>query len=644
MAFLRTLVFLLLVLLSFPGLTQVRLPRLVSNGMVLQRDQELKIWGWAGKKEKVAVSFRGKNYQTQADTAGNWQVKLPAMKAGGPFPMTIKGFNTITLQDILVGDVWVCSGQSNMETTLTRVRPLYEAEIAAAHHPQIRFYVVPQKYDFQAPRKDLEGGSWTAVTPTSVLPFSAVAYFFAKELQAKYQVPMGLILSAVGGSPAEAWVSEKTIKAFPAHFQETQRFKDHALIDQIEKTGAEQSKAWHTQLRQKDAGYQQPNLPWYSPLVSTTDWATMKVPGYWSDQPMGPVTGVVWFRKDLEVPAAMVGKPAKLLLGTIVDADSVFLNGIFVGTTSYQFPPRRYDVHAPVLKEGKNTLTVRIISNGGQGGFVEDKPYSLSAGGHTIDLKGDWQYKLGASMTPMAGQPTVRFKPVGLYNGMIAPLQNYPIKGVIWFQGESNTDRAAEYRQLFPALIQDWRSNWGQGDFPFLFVQLANFMKAQPQPSQSNWALLREAQAKALALPNIGMAVAIDIGEWNDIHPLNKKDVGHRLALAAQKVAYGDKKVVSSGPTFQSMTKDGQKIILTFTNTGSGLVTKGGPLRHFAIAGPDKKFVWAKAEIKGNTVTVWSEAVPSPEAVRYAWADNPEGANLYNQEGLPAAPFRTDVD
>jgi len=338
----------------------------------------------------------------------------------------------------------------------------------------------------------------------------------------------------------------------------------------------------------------------------------------------------------------LAGKKAKLLLGRIVDADSVFINGKFIGTTSYQYPPRRYNIPEGILKEGNNTLAVRIISNAGRGGFVTDKPYEIITDDTVIDLKGAWQFKLGAVMEPLASQTFIRWKPEGLYNAMIVPLLNYKIKGVIWYQGESNTDRPDEYKNLFTALINDWRKNWNEGDFPFLFVQLPNFMKARKQPSQSNWALLREVQLKTLALPNTGMAVTIDVGEWNDIHPLDKLDVGKRLELAAEKIAYKNENVVYSGPIYQTMKVEGNKIILSFTNTGSGLIAKGGELKTFAIAGADKKFVWANAKLEDNKVIVWNDAVANPVAVRYAWADNPEGANLYNQEMLPASPFRTD--
>jgi sialate O-acetylesterase len=374
----------------------------------------------------------------------------------------------------------------------------------------------------------------------------------------------------------------------------------------------------------------------------------MNVPGFWADGPLGPVNGVVWFRKDFDVPASMAGKSARLWLGRIVDGDETYFNGKKVGAITYEWPPRKYDVPADLLKEGKNIIVVRVISQRARGGFVLDKPYQLVGAGETLDLKGRWQYKLGATMDTLPPPTFIQWQPVGLYNSMIAPLLNYSIKGVIWYQGEANTGNPLEYQKLFPALIADWRQKWNQCDFPFLYVQLASFMETKDQPSDSNWAELREAQLKTLSVPNTAMAVTIDIGEWNDIHPLNKEDVGKRLALAARKLAYGED-VVYSGPIYQSMKTNGGKITLTFTHTGGGLVAKGGKLRYFAVAGPDKKFVWANAKIEGDKVIVWSDSVPNPVAVRYAWADDPEGANLYNKAGsashtayLPASPFKTD--
>jgi sialate O-acetylesterase len=631
---------------------RVKLPKLISDGMVLQRDANVKIWGWAAIHENISVSFHDSMYQTTANDSGVWEVMLTRLKAGGPFTMTLFASDTVTVQDVFIGDVWICSGQSNMELPMIMVRALYESDIANSDNTFLRCFTVPQKYNFNNPQQDFDCGCWQAANPTNVLTFSATAYFFAKELYEKYHVPIGLINASLGGSPVEAWISEESLKMFPDQYMEAQRFKDSTLITQIEHQDEIRIQGWYSHLRQKDEGFKDPQKPWSDPTLNTSDWATIKIPGYWTHTQLGHVNGVVWFKKEITI-SALPGKvetgsdvgeqQAKLILGRIVDADSVFINGVFVGTTGYQYPPRRYSFPSNLLKRGKNIIVIRVISTIGNGGFVLDKPYKLLAWGQTIDLKGDWQYRLGTAMDPLASQTFIRWKPLGLYNAMISPLLNYRMKGVIWYQGESNAEKPLEYQDLFSALIQDWRHKWNQGDFPFLFVQLPNFMETKNEPAESNWALLREAQFKTLTLPNTGMAVTIDIGEWNDIHPLNKKDVGKRLALAAQKTAYGDEIAISSGPLYHSMKIEGNKIIISFSNTGSGLIAQGGgELKYFAIAGADKRYVWAKAKITDGKVVVWNKKIKNPKSVRYAWADNPEGANLYNREKLPASPFRTD--
>jgi sialate O-acetylesterase len=610
---------------------------------VLQREADVKIWGWDKTQQKVTVNFAGSTYETFTNDSGKWEVPVSNLKAGGPYIMTIMGSASIIIRDVLIGDVWVCSGQSNMELNMNRASPLYGKEIETSENNFIRYFAAPQSYNFNKSLDNYSSGGWKKANPENVLNFGAVAYFFARELNLKFDVPIGIINTAIGGTPIEAWISEDAIKAFPEHYREAQRFKDKTLIDQIELENREKTQVWYTELGQKDRGYADPLNTWTEPDLKTEDWDRMEIPGYWAHTALGKVNGVVWFRKHFDVPSSMAGKPAKLFMGRIVDADSVFVNGVFTGTTSYQYPPRRYNIPQGVLREGKNTIVVRVISNSGMGGFVPDKPYELGTSDQKIDLTGDWYYRLGATMKPVGSLTTVKYKPTGLFNAMIAPLLNYRIKGVLWYQGESNAERPMEYRYLFPALINDWRSHWKQGDFPFLFVQLPNYMEASDVPKESNWALLRESQLKTLSLPKTAMAVAIDVGEWNDIHPLNKMDVAKRLVLAARKVAYRDEEVVYSGPIFESTEVKRNKVMLSFTHTGSGLTARGDSiLNQFAIAGADRKFVWANAIIKKNHVIVWNNHINNPVAVRYAWGDNPAGANLYNKEGLPASPFRTD--
>ncbi len=634
---------LFLLLLQAPLFSKVTLPKLISDGMVLQRDSVIKIWGWAGIDEKISVHFIDSTYHTTTNINGEWHIMLNGMKAGGPYSIQIIDSDTITIKNVMIGDVWVCSGQSNMELPMRRVSWVYPEIIEDSENENIRQFYVPREYNFNGPQKDLSSGIWKSADPKNVLDFSAAAYFFARALYKKFKVPIGLINTSLGGSPAEAWISEGALKEFPEYYEEAQKFKDSTLIEQIKNKDSQRINAWYTMLGNEDKGYNSSGKPWYDASLNTSGWAVMNIPGYWADTPLGPVNGAVWFRKKVNIPPSMIGKPAKIILGRIVDADSVFINNVFVGTTTYQYPPRRYDIPPDLLRAGENTIVVRVISERGRGGFVPDKPYEIITGDTSINLKGKWSYYLGAKMDPLADQTFIRWKPAGLYNAMIAPLLDYEIKGVIWYQGEANWKNPVEYGKLFPALICNWRNDWQEGDFPFLFVQLPNYQKPKDEPSESNWALIREAQLKTLSLPNTGMAVTIDIGEWNDIHPLDKKDVGERLAVAAEKVAYGIESIVASGPLYESMEIKENRIILSFKNVNGGLITKGGgEPQYFSIAGPDKKFVWAKAKIEYNKVVIWNDKVLNPVAVRYAWADDPEGANLYNKAGLPASPFRTD--
>ncbi len=619
---------------------QVKLPRLISDGMVMQRDAEVRVWGWAAEGEKVTVHFNNKIYQAITDATGKWFVTLPSMKAGGPYIMTIEASNTVVVKDILIGDVWICSGQSNMALPMERVKERYADVIAKAENPAIRNFFLSTQYEFKKLRDDVPSGSWEPATPASVLKFGATAYFFAKAIYEKYRIPIGLINASVGGSPADAWLSPEALKKFPEQMKEAERFKNDAVIDSILSTDRARSRAWYNYIRQHDAGYNGAKR-WYDTTYTATDWPVMNIPGYWSEQGLSNLNGVVWYRKEIDIPASMAQQPAKLLLGCIVDSDSVYINGVLVGTTGYRYPPRRYTVPAGLLKPGKNIVVIRVINTIGKGGFVEDKVYQLSNANATVNLSGSWQYRVGVVADPLPPTTFIQYKPGGLFNAMIAPLLHFPMKGVIWYQGESNTGRANTYHAEFRTLIEDWRRHWSQGDFPFIYVQLANYMPIAA--SETGWAELREAQLKTLSVPNTGMAVTVDIGEWNDLHPLNKEDVGKRLARAAQHIAYGEKSVVYSGPIYQSMKIVGDKIVLRFANTGSGLVTKNNePLKYIVIAGADKKFVPANAKIEGNTIVVWSPEVKKPVAVRYAFIDNPQGANLYNKEGLPASPFRTD--
>ncbi|WPX08801.1 sialate O-acetylesterase [Anaerocellum danielii] len=624
----------------------LKLPYLISDNMVLQRNKSVKIWGWAEPGETVTVNFLGKSYMARATDEGRWEVTLPPLNAGGPYFMEIKCAHlTIAIKDILIGDVWICSGQSNMVLPMERVIDLYSEELEDCNIPFIRQFTVPDRYYFKGPLEELEGGCWEALSKETLLKFSAVGYFFAKALYKKYNVPIGLIKACVGGTPIEAWMSRETVDQFLENPEELEKLKDDSYIESVKKEQEAKIKAWFDHLESSDIGLKNQPLPFFDENCSPSDWKIVNIPATWKEMGLNSTIGVVWFRKEVDIPSCMAGKPAKLYLGTIVDSDFTYVNGKLIGSTSYRYPPRKYNIPAGLLKEGKNTIVVRVISNDGNGEFVKGKEYKLFTEDCMQDLKGEWLCKVGAhAKEPLPPQTFWQYKPTGLFNGMIAPLLNYSIKGVIWYQGESNTDRPEGYCKKFCALVEDLRKKWGDDQLPFLYVQLANFMEAKPQPCDSNWARLREEQRRALLfLDNVGMAVAIDVGEWNDLHPSNKKDVGERLALLARKIAYGEKDLVASGPLYKSMKIEGNKAVLEFSEVGSGLVAKGGGmLKHFAIAGKDKKFVWANAVIEGDKVVVWHHSIQNPVYVRYAWADNPEGANLYNKEGLPASPFTTE--
>lgn len=598
---------------------KVRLPRLVSDRMVLQRDTELDIWGWADPGEKVTVRFQGRHYDTETGADGCWHVLLPPQQAGGPFVLEV---NEIVIRDVLVGDVWLCSGQSNQETPIARLTDKFP-EINVSNNHMIRHYKVPTQDVKGELREEIAGNAgWHSAIASDVMNWTALAYFFAQEAYEHTHVPVGMLVSSLGGSAIESWISQEHLKEFP------QLLVDQAAYDSLK-------------LARQDRGAGR----WQLPECDDSDWATMTVPGYWRENG-ADIHGTVWCRKTFDVPVSMAGRHARLYMGTMVDSDSVFVNGTFVGFTSYTYPPRKYDIPAGVLREGKNVIAVRLTANGGNGGFVKDKRYAIVGDEAEIDLTGTWRYKTGIDQSEVqrlsARLANLDRTGSGLYNGMIYPIRHYRVKGAIWYQGETNAGNPAPYADYLKALITNWRELWQWPDMPFLLVQLPNFMEKKDRPTDSGWARIRDAQFRtALSVPHTELAVTYDAGEWNDIHPLDKKTVAHRLFLGARRLVYGEK-VNASGPLYKDMQVDGDRIVLSFTETGRGLACRGKELKHFAIAGEDRKFVWAKAVIRGNKVVVSSPEVKHPVAVRYAWSDNPSDANLCNKDGLLASPFRTD--
>ena len=524
---------------------KVKLPALISNGMVLQREQPIKIWGTADAGESVQVKFlknatptgvKGDKlkaaYTVTTDANGKWTLTLPAMKPGGPYILQV---NDIELKDILVGDVWLCSGQSNMELPVSRVTDMFRDEISAYENTNIRQLKVPNIFNFHAPQADLpDYVAWKPLTQENVMNFSALAYFFAKAMHEKNSIPVGLINSSWGGTPVEAWISEEGLKEFPKYINDKRQYEDDAYLKSIKQTEGLNFYRWNTSLYRGDAGLHEAT-PWYAANYNDKDWKTVDLFSTdWGTNGLNPINGSHWFRKEVEVPQDWNGKEATLRLGCIVDADSVYVNGTFVGTVSYQYPPRIYTIPAGVLKAGKNTVTIRLISNNGYPHFVKEKPYKIICGNEEVSLQGEWKYRLGASMPPAPGMMFFCYKPVCLYNAMIAPLQNYGIRGVLWYQGESNVDRRNEYAALLTVLIADWRSTVDNPELPFYIIELADFLSKDDISGRQAWAEMRKEQAKvAETNRNTRLIRNSDLGEWNDIHPLDKKTLGQRAAESA---------------------------------------------------------------------------------------------------------------
>ncbi|MBN2137543.1 MAG: hypothetical protein JW720_07035 [Sedimentisphaerales bacterium] len=628
---------------------EVRLPAVIGDNMVLQQGGKVPIWGWAEPNEEimVSVSWHSMQWGVTANEHGKWQFSMDAPKAGGPYEITLRGKNTITIRNILVGEVWVCSGQSNMEMSVYSSANAQE-EISAAKYPNIRLFTV-QKKIADSPESDCVG-QWQQCSPQTVGGFSAVGYFFGRKLHKELNVPVGLINTSWGGTVAEAWTRAGALETMPYFKRQMDAVAAAKADPEVSMAKYREELAqWQEKINEGNSKDQDCIAPGFD----DTGWKEMALPGLWETTELGNFDGLVWFRRTFEVPENMTGKEMVLSLGPIDDMDSTWVNGVRVGGLEGPgtwMAPREYKFGGDIIKAGRNVIVVRVLDTGGGGGIYgqpEQMMLKDTGGAGSISLSGKWRYKVGYDIKSMPSQPSPPAwannpnAPTVLYNGMIAPLIPFGIKGAIWYQGESNAGRAYQYRESFPLMITNWREDWERGDFPFLFVQLANFMAVKDEPGESAWAELREAQLRTLSLPNTGQAVIIDIGDAEDIHPKNKQDVGKRLALWALGNSYG-KSIVYSGPLYKSMKADGGKIILSFDHVGGGLVAKGGgSLKGFAIAGEDKKFVWADAKIEGDKIVVSSDAVAAPAAVRYAWADNPV-CNLYNAEGLPASPFRTD--
>ncbi len=615
--------------------------KIFADSMVLQRGMSIPVWGWADKGEKITVQFHKQTKTGVAGADGKWKINLDAEKEGGPYQLTIKGKEQVVMKGVLVGDVWICSGQSNMEFTVKSSKNSNE-EIAAADFPMIRHIKIALTVAGK-PLEDLSKSSeWHSASPAHVGGFTGVGYFFARDLYQQLHVPIGLIHTSWGGTDVETWTSHEAmanseefkelIAGLPAlNLDSIASIRNQALMQKIQKlqgvlpTGAEVE-------------------TWKEVSVNDQEWSKMQLPGLWEQQSLPDFDGIVWFRKYIMINSADAGKAADISLGMIDDNDEAYVNGVKIGSTNGYNVKRVYHIPAGVLREGKNLIAFRVEDTGGGGGLYGDaNDLYITIGTKNEMLSGTWSYRIESAGKASTVGPNSY--PSLLYNAMINPLIPYAIKGAIWYQGENNAGRAFQYRTAFPLMINDWRKRWKQGDFPFYFVQLASFNSANGNSQRgSSWAELREVQTMTLSLPNTGMAVTTDIGESKDIHPKNKQDVGKRLAAVALHQLY-HKSNEFSGPVYQSMHVYGNKIVVSFTHADSGLTSKSSTdkIGGFELAGTDQKFYPAEATIKGGQIVLISENVTVPVAVRYAWADDAGNANLFNKEGFPAVPFRTDT-
>ncbi|HEX7026030.1 MAG TPA: sialate O-acetylesterase [Gammaproteobacteria bacterium] len=636
----RLFLCMLLVSVSTVSQAKLELPLLFSDGMVLQRDLPVHVWGRAEPGASVGAAFDGKTARTKAGKDGRWELTLPAHKAGaGPYSLDIvSGEDKVSIHNVAVGDVWIASGQSNMEWTLADAQNASEA-IKGANDPQLRHFKVPKSWAAK-PAERLAGGSWESATPDTAGGFTAVGYFFARELRAETGIPIGLLHTSWGGSRIEAWMSGKALgmnkRTLDARLHEVFQ-EQEKILDAVR----EKLKRWPVSA----GGIVDGKAVWANPRLDDSDWISIPVPMLWEQTGFEGMDGVAWYRATFELNAREAAKGVTLGLGKIDDSDRAWVNGYEVGGMEQSWnATRTYSVPPHALKHGRNVVSIRVEDTGGGGGIHGDPGLVfVQAPGREPRKLSDWKFK--ADEVRVSFDDRQNKIETLLYNKMIYPLQPYPIKGVIWYQGESNADdadSALNYRKQFADMIRSWRRDWEQGDFPFLWVQLANFISGGDTADSSPWAILRESQLAALSLPNTAQAVTIDIGDPADIHPRNKHDVGHRLALAALHKVYGKQDIVYSGPVLRETHIDKNKVILSFDHIGSGLAVRGGGrLQGFTVAGADNRFLPAEAIIKGNQVVVSRPGIDKPVAVRYAWSDNPQEANLINKERLPASPFRT---
>ena len=641
----RIILLFALQLFLYPLQANVRLANIFSDNMVLQAHKPIKIWGSAAPGEIVKIYLNKKEKSAITNKVGKWMLEFPSMDYCDTITLKAIGKNNqVELTNVLLGDVWLCSGQSNMAMTINGTGGQvynYKNEESSANYPEIRMFNVSPNLSANT-GIDVEG-KWEICSPASVSHFSAVAYFFARKIHQETGIPIGIINSSWGGTDIETWISMDAFKKLPKHFLTKYIDVETNGVEAILKKNEDNRNAFN-EVVANDIGDKE---QWYKPTHNTDLWKLMSQPQEWSGTDLASFDGVVWFKYEFRLSDTDADQPGTLSLGKIDDNDVTWINGIKVGETNGAGYDRTYKIPSGILKKGKNIITIKVVDAIRGGGFTgKNEEFFIKTKDGKFSLAGDWKYATTINTEKLHYMDVVPNLCYGLlYNAMIDPLKDFAIKGVLWYQGENNTSRAYDYRTLFPTLITDWRMKWAD-DFPFYWVQLAAYLpKADQPPVADSWAELREAQTLTLSLNKTGQAITTDIGEANDIHPKNKQDVGLRLAYIALKKDYHMLDVKYSGPTYKRMKKKRDKIIIEFENIGSGLITssKYGYVEGFSVAGDNEEFVWANAKITDkNKVIVYSDQVKNPSAVRYCWASNPD-VNLYNNAGLPAVPFRTDV-
>jgi sialate O-acetylesterase len=639
----RVILFFALVFFCTATYAQLQIAHIFQSNMVLQQKKTNPIWGMATPNAKITITCNQKKYVTKASADGNWSALLASMTAGTIGIVTIESNKEkITLQNVAVGEVWLCGGQSNMDFTMQDFKTVYQEEINTANNKDIRFMVVQKKVANKENTKIALSANWQSITTTSITDCSAVGYFYAKKLYEKLKIPIGLVNVAWSGTPAQAWVDQEVLKTFKGYKNIFEKQIVSIEMDSLE--GIKKANA--LQFKKDMANAQVAFKEMIKPSYNNSDWEKVSLPTNWENHGYPNIDGIGVYQIHFNVDSSSIAKTAVLHLPAIDDVDSTYMNGVFIGSHNVWNEKRIYSIPVNLLKIGKNTITIWVRDDGGGGGLDNDTAhYYLAIDTKKINLKGLASFKMLATINPILSginYSDLQNQPTVLFNGMIAPLLNYGIRGAIWYQGESNVGKSEEYKKLFPALIHNWRKRFKQGTFPFFFVQLASYNPSGKEPAISDWAYLREAQTAALQLPNTGMAVTIDIGDEKDIHPTNKKTVGERLAANAFKEVYGYTKEIASGPVFKSFAVKESTMIVSFTNIGKGLMIKGNTINGFAIAGVDKIFLPAQAVLNNNTILLQNSAIVKPVYIRYAWANAPLQANVYNLAGFPALPFRTD--